>query len=52
MSAPTSENERVAAQGKENYINRHEQIMEKEQQCTQRREQEGEDYNKRRERER
>ena len=44
------ENERAAAQAKENYISQHEQIMEKEQERTQRQEQEGEYYKKRRER--
>jgi hypothetical protein len=51
-SAPPGENERAAAQAKENYISRHEQILEKEQERTQRQEQEGEYYKKRRERER
>jgi hypothetical protein len=50
MSAPPGENERAAAQSKESYISRHEQIMEKEQERTQRQEQEGEYYKKRRER--
>jgi hypothetical protein len=36
MSAPPGENERAAAQAKENYISRHEQILEKEQERTQR----------------
>ena len=40
--SPPGENERAAAQAKENYISRHEQVTEKE----------GEYYKKRRERER
>ena len=44
------ENERAAAQAKENYISQHEQIMEKEQERTQRQEPVGEYYKKRWER--
>jgi len=49
-SGPRGENERAAAQAKENYISQHEQIMEKEQERTQRQEPVREYYKKRWER--